>query len=72
MTRNQLRAVALAHEIKHGTIDPSTLQEYDWHLLLLAAGLNKISAPPRLIVRKVLDSADRHIEYFAESRQPRH
>lgn len=67
MTRNQLRAIALAHGIKHGTTDPSTLHDQDWMLLLLAAGLNRISSPPPIIARKVLDRADRHVEYFADS-----
>ena len=69
MTSNQLRAITLAHEIQRGTADPSQLQEYDWNLLLLAAGLNKVSAPPRVIVTKVLDCARRQVAYFAESQQ---
>ncbi len=66
MTRNQLRAIALAHEIKSGTTDPTTLLDQDWMLLLLAAGLNRVSSPPPIIARKVLDFADRQVEYFAD------
>ena len=53
MTRNQLRAIALAHEIKSGTTDPTALQDQDWMLLLLAAGLNRVASPPPIIARKV-------------------
>ena len=67
MTRNQLRAIALAHEIKLGSRDPATIHDHDWTLLLLAAGLNKVSAPPRVIVTKVLDCAYRQVDYFADS-----
>ncbi len=67
MTRNQLRAIALAHEIKGGTTDPTTLQDQDWMLLLLAAGLSRVSSPPPIIAHKVLDCADRQVEYFADS-----
>jgi hypothetical protein len=67
MTRNQLRAIALAHELKLGATDPSTIHDHDWNLLLLAAGLNKVSAPPRVIVKRVLDCANRQSDYFADS-----
>ena len=65
MTSNQLRAIALAHELKLGTRDPATIHDHDWTLLLLAAGLNRVSAPPRIIVKKVLDCAHRQVDYFA-------
>jgi len=67
MTSNQLRAIALAHELKLGTRDPASIHDHDWNLLLLAAGLNKVSAPPRVIVTKVLDCAHRQVNYFAGS-----
>jgi len=69
MTSNQLRAITLARQIKRGATDPSALQDQDWMLLLLAAGLNKSSSSPRVIVKKVLEHADRQVEYFAASNQ---
>ncbi|HEY8747793.1 MAG TPA: hypothetical protein VIM11_07455 [Tepidisphaeraceae bacterium] len=67
MTNNQRRAIALASEIRRGATDASDLPEHDWHLLLLAAGLNSSSAPARLIAARVLNNAQGHVLYFAES-----
>lgn len=67
MTRNQKRAIALAAGIRGGRVDPNHLPEIDWHLLLLAADMNRSSAPAGLIANRVLERAQRHVGYFAQT-----
>ena len=69
MTRNQCKAVKLAHDLKYGIVDAVNLAEMDWHLLLLAAGSNREIASPRLIARGVLEAAEQCLGYFEISTQ---
>jgi len=64
MTRNQLKAIKLAHEIDERLVSAGDLPEADWHLLLLAAGSNRALSSPRLIALRVIDHAERHQGYF--------
>ena len=65
MTTNQQRAVALAEAIRRGWLEPATLLDEDWNLLLLAAGLNRCQSSPRLVASRVLDRSRRRVGYFA-------
>lgn len=68
MTHNQYRAIALAKAIRQDAVHPEDLPEADWHLLLLAAGTNKVFAAPLLVANRVMDNARHHVGYFAETR----
>lgn len=70
MTRNQQRARELAGAIIRGTIDAIGLSEPDWHLLLLAAGLNKALSEPLQVCRRILDQAERRAGYFHAIKRP--
>lgn len=64
MTRNQQRALDLAVAIIRGIADEVALSEPDWHLLLLAAGMNKTLSDPLAVCGRVLDQAQRREGYF--------
>ena len=66
MTNNQRRAVDLAQQIRQGITDAADLSEMDWCLLLLAADLNRNSAPPLMVADRVLKRAELQIRYFAD------
>lgn len=69
MTRNQQRSLSLARAIVGGTIDAIGLSEHDWHLLLLAAGLNKVHSDPLRVCRRVLDRAGAEVGYFQDMKR---
>ena len=71
MTANQFKAVSLARGILGGTVDAASLPDADWHLLLLAAGLNgRRRAPAMLVAEQVLLLAEHHDGYFARGDGP--
>ena len=65
MTSIQERAVRIADRVRHRELDPATLCDADWHLLLLAAGLNNQQSLPPIVCRRVLDRAARQVGFFA-------
>lgn len=65
MTSIQERAVRLAERVRHRELDPATLSDADWHLLLLAAGLNNQQSLPPIVCRRVLDHAGRQVGFFS-------
>jgi hypothetical protein len=69
VTTNQRRAATLAEQITRGALSPRALTDNDWSLLLLAAGTNAVAAPPTLVVRRVLERAERGTDYFRRGAQ---
>lgn len=65
MTSNQRRAAQLAEHILKGRTQGSALSDHDWHLLLLAGGVNKCAAPALVVAGKVMEHARRQSGYFA-------
>ena len=67
-TINQQRAVALARRLMADGADPFHLEDGDWHLLLLSAGLSgmRVNASVEVALR-VLDNARRRVGYFARA-----
>ncbi len=67
MTSNQQRAVLLADLILKDRVDSAELSEIDWDLLLLAAGLYKVTTPPLVVALRVLVNAENLQGYFTQS-----
>ena len=67
MTSNQRRAIFLANLIVKGYTDPANLSEIDWSLLLLAAGLYRVTTPPVVVAARVLANAEALDGYFSET-----
>ena len=70
MTTNQERAIALAEGICAGTVDPLSVADEDWHLLLLAAGMNHCRSLPPTLCRRVLSRANQRVGYFQPAGDP--
>jgi hypothetical protein len=66
MTGNQAHAVELARGIIDGTVAARELSDMDWHLLLLAAGLNSHCSLPLLVAHRALRNAEAQAGYFSE------
>jgi len=71
MTSNQQRAVAMAQRILDEWEAPHEVNDADWSLLLLAAGLNNFRSLPLTVAARVLDRYERHAGYFAIATRPR-
>ncbi len=67
MTTNQLRAASLAEAIQQGWTDAADLLDHDWHLLLLAAGVNRCHAPPIIVATRVLTDMQARAGYFSST-----
>jgi len=65
MTKNQQRAVALAQRIIEDRETPLIVDDADWHLLLLAAGLNNCRVLPLTVAMRALQCAEGRTGYFA-------
>jgi hypothetical protein len=72
MTRNQRHAIDLAQGICAGTLDPGSIADHDWHLLLLAAEINNGRSSPLAVGRKVLTRAALGVGYFRPADLPGH
>ncbi len=64
MTHNQRRALKLADQIRGGSIAADGLDDSDWSLLLLAAGLNSANVPPWTVASRILSDFDAGCGYF--------
>ena len=64
MTKNQTRALMLARALTDGRLRVERIDDEDWMLLLLAAGLRQADASPEAGARRVLETARAHIGYF--------
>ena len=66
LTSNQQRALALANRLIDDATAAPLLDDSDWHLLLLAAGLSGARSRPAFVVaERTLDYARRRVGYFA-------
>ena len=65
MTSNQRSALTLAAPLARGERDPESLDDAEWALLLLAAGLNQTQSPARTLACRVMELAARGDGYFA-------
>ena len=63
-TTRQTRAVELALALVAGRRQAGDLDDSEWWLLLLAAGINNHCAKPGVAARRVLGDASRHAGYF--------
>ena len=71
-TNNQQRAVALARRLLADCTDPFQLEDGDWHLLLLSAGVSGMRVCPSIeVAMRVLDHAQRRVGYFARTEPER-
>lgn len=70
MTANELKAIELATGLAERSVDPATLSDDDWFLLLLAAGVNS-AASTLAVARRVLEAAERRVGYFAPTESRR-
>ena len=64
MTTNQSKAILLAHSLVSGTTHPAAVTDADWHLLLLAAGVNSMFTAPGAVALQVLECAKAGAGYF--------
>ena len=67
MTRNQQTAIRLAAALSRGRTDALALSDDQWHLLLLAAGMNCPGANPSVVARRVLNHRAAQTGYFADA-----
>jgi hypothetical protein len=65
MTRNQHHALDLARKILKGALSAQAVTDQEWHLLLLAAGLNCLALPPKKVSVQVLRNARWGTGYYA-------
>ena len=70
MTSNQRRAAGMAEGIHRGSLAAQALTDDDWSLLLLAAGMNGVAAPPAKVCRQVLRCAGEGSGYFRRGGRP--
>ncbi|HYE17705.1 MAG TPA: hypothetical protein VEA69_04630 [Tepidisphaeraceae bacterium] len=63
-TTNQRLAIEVALALLGGRRRPVDLDDSEWWLLLLAAGINNHCAKPGVAARRVLGAASRHAGYF--------
>jgi hypothetical protein len=64
VTTNQSKAILLAHALVSGATPPAAVPDADWHLLLLAAGVNSTFTPPGAVALQVLERAKAGAGYF--------
>lgn len=69
MTGNQKNALELAEKIVRQDKTAVELSERQWHLLLLAAGLNNPCSLPQFVAHKVLREFQSRRGYFAEGQR---
>ena len=69
MTSNQRSALTLATPVCRGERDPESLDDAEWALLLLAAGLSETHAPARSLACRVVELAKRGDGYFTPAWQ---
>jgi hypothetical protein len=70
MTLNQKLAATLAQGIAHWRLDPASLSDWQWQLLLLASGVHCAYARPAVVARRVLESVRARDGYFADRSAP--
>jgi hypothetical protein len=64
MTHNQAHALELAEGLLSSTVSADQLTDQEWHLMLLAAGLNSYCAPPTKVALLTLQNAQSGAGYF--------
>ena len=64
MTHNQHHALELARGLLTSTVRADQLSDQEWHLMLLAAGLNSYCAPPTKVALLTLENAREGVGYF--------
>jgi hypothetical protein len=64
MTHNQLHALELAEGLLSSSVSADQLTDQEWHLMLLAAGLNSYCAPPTKVALLTLQNARAGEGYF--------
>jgi hypothetical protein len=65
MTHNQSHALELARGLLNATVSAEELTDQEWHLMLLAAGLNSYCAAPSKVAVRTLQNALSGTGYFA-------
>jgi hypothetical protein len=64
VTHNQHHALALANGLLSSTIRADQLTDQEWHLMLLASGLNSYCAAPAKVAMLTLRNAASGLGYF--------
>jgi hypothetical protein len=64
MTQNQHHALDLAHSLLSSAVSADQLTDQEWHLMLLAAGLNNYCAAPTKVALLTLQNAQQGAGYF--------
>jgi hypothetical protein len=64
MTHNQLHALELAEGLLNSAVSADQLTDQEWHLMLLAAGLNNYCAAPTKVALLTLQNARAGAGYF--------
>jgi hypothetical protein len=67
MTSNQRRVIRLATQILEDEHFAAKISDPEWELLLLAAGLNNVSARPSMVAHLVLHNLAHADGYFSSS-----
>jgi len=65
MTHNQSHALELAEGLLSSSVSADRLTDQEWHLMLLAAGLNSYCASPTKVALLTLQNAQSGAGYFA-------
>jgi hypothetical protein len=64
VTHNQQHALELANELLSSSLRADELTDQEWHLMLLASGLNSYCAPPTKVALLTLRNAETGQGYF--------
>lgn len=64
MTHNQHHALGLANGLLSSSLSADQLTDQEWHLMLLASGLNSYCAPPTKVAMLTLRNAAAGVGYF--------
>jgi len=64
VTHNQHHALGLANGLLSSSLCADQLTDQEWHLMLLASGLNSYCAPPTKVAMLTLRNAAAGVGYF--------
>jgi hypothetical protein len=64
VTHNQQHALELANGLLSSSVRADQLTDQEWHLMLLASGLNSYCAPPTKVALLTLRNAEAGEGYF--------
>jgi hypothetical protein len=64
VTHNQHHALGLANGLLSSSLNADQLTDQEWHLMLLASGLNSYCAPPTKVALLTLRNAAAGVGYF--------